>query len=440
MRVLYRWFALVLDIVLSLVVVFSLMSDTGLIAKADITYTEYNGNVLTVNGSDEDYTGFFDDETRNETAQIIWTFLKSNGFNDVAISAMIGNFVAESSLKYSASEGGTSDGADGRGIAQWTTCETGGLGTGVHKKIAEFASSTHGHLNKTPNSSDIANTWLDCLECQLKFLISDPSYGNKNLTACGFSSHTKTPVSPDAFYLVDFGSYDWLGANNNDLDKAIQQATEIYCFRWEVPSNYYSHIQLRVSSAKEAYKVYSNMKIDAKSKTVTKEKGKPVTYDGALSWVTEEYFVDVSEFKENDLQLMSARDLTLVDRTSVGDWRRNIEYNKKELQVRYPRSSVMFIGILLMVYSILLYLAYWFDRVNNFLEISLLGILTMGRFQVSPDDIISNFKDSGGGTKILVHKDIVSVVLIGVAIGIFLVSGRVFNFTDWLLRIIRGIF
>ena len=76
----------------------------------------------------------------------------------------------------------------------------------------------------------------------------------------------------------------------------------------------------------------------------------------------------------------------------------------------------------------LLYVAYQFDRINNFVDISLLSIMTVGRLNVAPEDTNGNFNSATSGrAKYLKHKDIIIVSLIGMGIGVLLISGRIFS-------------
>ena len=92
------------------------------------------------------------------------------------------------------------------------------------------------------------------------------------------------------------------------------------------------------------------------------------------------------------------------------------------------------------IWSILLYIAYWFDRINNFIELQLLPILTLGILQVSPDDKTSNYNDKNMSKKVIVHKDIVAVTLIGVSVGILFISGRANTLANLLINTFNSIF
>lgn len=431
MRLLYRWFSLILAL-------FTVLSVSSLSVYADHTYTEYNGYSFTAEGdATVDYSTYFDDAKVDETGKLLWTFLKTNGFNDIAIAAVIGNFQAESGLDYSASEGGTSAGENGRGIAQWTTC-SGGLGTECHAALAKFALENHGHKDITPSPGDsIDNTWLSCLECQIKFFVTDPSYGNKKMSALGYDRHTPCPESD--FYLEDYAKYDWLGKNNNDVDKALQHAVEVFCFHWEVPSDYYAHLARRRAVAKAAFDKYSGMKIDATNGTVTGSDGSVMNITGDMGWVLDESaFVTTNSLDESAIQFMSASDLEYNDRTELRNWKSTIDLNKQDNYYHIPRTVFMFIGIIIVIYSVVLYLAFQFDKVNNFIDIELLNMFTLGRLRASVDET-SNYADHSAKNKVVKHKDMIKISLVGIVIGVLLISGKLFNTLYEFIMWLKGI-
>ncbi|MGN0676404.1 MAG: phage tail tip lysozyme [Ruminococcus sp.] len=199
---------------------------------------------------------YYDSEVRDR-AEYIWNFLRNHGFNEVSASAVIGNFMCETgNLDCSTYEGGVYDYSDGIGIAQWTTVD-GGLGTGVHADLAQFAYENYGCYNYTPYPWESTyNTWVSNLDCQLSFFVSDSAHGNKDMTWYGYSSLAELPW--DVEYLSDFASHDWLADAGWDTARAIKRATEVFCFRWEVASGDYSNIgDVRLPSALATYEYFT---------------------------------------------------------------------------------------------------------------------------------------------------------------------------------------
>lgn len=92
------------------------------------------------------------------------------------------------------------------------------------------------------------------------------------------------------------------------------------------------------------------------------------------------------------------------------------------------RVGIVFIGLCVIIYSILLGLAAIFDKVNSFVNISLVSILTFGKVK-----IFGEYVESGNNATV---KKFIVVDIILLFIGIFLVSG---GLMVWLYRFIGAI-
>lgn len=95
---------------------------------------------------------------------------------------------------------------------------------------------------------------------------------------------------------------------------------------------------------------------------------------------------------------------------------------KAENIVDIARTGVVFVGLMLIFYCILLLLAVLFDKSNQFLEISLVSVLTFGRLKFSEEDFSSGREGYAGMGKIF--KSVVIILIVG----FFLVSGGVFAY------------
>lgn len=154
----------------------------------------------------------------------------------------------------------------------------------------------------------------------------------------------------------------------------------------------------------------------------------------------ESNFVSGHAINESAIALPDISELQYIDREQLVSWADNISYAKDERYYTTPIKVFLFVGIIMTIWSILLYIAYWFDRINNFIELQLLPILTLGILQVSPDDKTSNYNDKNMSRKVIVHKDIVAVTLIGVSVGILLISGRANTLANLLINTFNSIF
>lgn len=120
--------------------------------------------------------------------------------------------------------------------------------------------------------------------------------------------------------------------------------------------------------------------------------------------------------------------LTSNELANLSNWEENIESESSGM-VGFLRSMVVFVGIIITVWSIFIYIAYWFDRLNTFFDFDALKILTFGKLVKSPDENectfsvkeLANVKDTQ--PKTVNHKAILGLSIGCVAFGCLIVSG-----------------
>ena len=101
------------------------------------------------------------------------------------------------------------------------------------------------------------------------------------------------------------------------------------------------------------------------------------------------------------------------------------------------KSVISFIGLLLLIYALLLLIAYIFDRVNSFLNISLVSLLTLGHMKVVQQDDYSELdsevkKKKGYITFIKLFIIIITLLVLGS----LMLSGYI---SYWIYSIIQGV-
>lgn len=125
------------------------------------------------------------------------------------------------------------------------------------------------------------------------------------------------------------------------------------------------------------------------------------------------------------------------------DWENEVKVNSFEsILVLTGRRVVIFAGIILMIWSIFLYLAYWFDKLNTVSFVDLLGKMSFGHLCIADVDdhaTYSNKREVGQKVKTLTvsHKDILFISCIGFAIATIMVTGLLFK---WLYFIVMKIY
>lgn len=104
-------------------------------------------------------------------------------------------------------------------------------------------------------------------------------------------------------------------------------------------------------------------------------------------------------------------------------------------------TTVVFLGVICALYAVILSLAYLFDRTNNVWDISLLGVVTLGKYRLWDEDLGINpgyYEPEGKmycNVSVLVKK-----VLVTLAIGFLLISGMMMDFIYWVYSMILTLF
>lgn len=144
----------------------------------------------------------------------------------------------------------------------------------------------------------------------------------------------------------------------------------------------------------------------------------------------------MSEIKasQTTLTLPSVDDLSVGDAYNVSVIRGNIEIMSKATAFERARVIVVFIGLMLELYAVLLLVAMLFDRVNVFLDISLVSTLTFGKLKYIVDEDVQ-LQEGMTNTK----KLVISVVVVMV-VGFLLISGSIFPFLGNLLYKVSQVF
>ncbi len=144
----------------------------------------------------------------------------------------------------------------------------------------------------------------------------------------------------------------------------------------------------------------------------------------------ESYFLTTGLDLQDSVLVMPDKDmLTVNEQTQIASWSENID-NQKETGVTWLRTLIAFLGILITIYSLFIYVAYWLDRVNNIVPVYLLPILTFNHLCISPDET-STFNPEVEGTKAVIHKDIIKIVFIGCTLGVLLMTGQIYKIVEF---------
>ena len=142
------------------------------------------------------------------------------------------------------------------------------------------------------------------------------------------------------------------------------------------------------------------------------------------------------QLNEGEVEMPVLDDLSNDQLKGVSDWKNNIDYIHGGGIIKYIRILVSFVGILFIVWMVLIYLSYWYDRINNFVDIELLPIVTAGQLKVSPEEDNCTFNPKGiirGTQQTVNHRTVLKICLIGIAFSVFIISGKVYEVIAFLV-------
>ena len=185
----------------------------------------------------------------------------------------------------------------------------------------------------------------------------------------------------------------------------------------------------------QAIPLYNLLK-DIKLEDATDMMGQENADDMATALVSaglmdETEFVKWKTSTRSKLEFSDIQDMLNDDISDVENWKAGIEkQNSDSLLIRGGRWLTMLFGILFNVYMLLIYISYWFDRLNNFFDYSLLNILTLGKLTISPDEDQCTFSVTSlgkGEVRTVNHRKILEICIIGLAFGTLIISGVFFQ-------------
>ena len=180
------------------------------------------------------------------------------------------------------------------------------------------------------------------------------------------------------------------------------------------------------------------LKVDGQTVGSGTEEEQEVVEFSQTGLFEETHYVKWKAQEEWIAYMAQLEDMNDGDIYEVENWKNDLDKADSEgILIRGGRFISILFGILFEVWMMLIYLSYWFDRLNNFFDFSVLSILTFGRLRISPDESECTFSmtDLGKGEKRTVnHKKILEVCIIGLAFGALIVSGAIFSILQGLVN------
>lgn len=210
---------------------------------------------------------------------------------------------------------------------------------------------------------------------------------------------------------------------------------------WKYPAEYQEG-QTRVDYANAFATAFAGITPDPEASGPSDNIG-----EGALKGMvyTEEElsaYRKLGEMNIDEIYLSNAhRDsLSQQDIENLANWERNINNNTSDSgAIHCLRIFVMFMGIILIVWSVIIYLSYWFDRINNFIDLDLLGILTFNKLHISDteEECTFHLKTLGKTDKKTVnHRAVCIVCITGICFGTLIVSGTLYKLLNSFINLV----
>lgn len=130
--------------------------------------------------------------------------------------------------------------------------------------------------------------------------------------------------------------------------------------------------------------------------------------------------------------------------TAIYNWKTIATDSNAPVYLKVVRIVVQILGVLMLVWGILLYLGYHFDRTNNLVDIQIVSILTLGKLQSGKDEDSTYGKDIGmeknGKVKVVSHRNILLICFVVILFAVLILTGALYNLLTFLIYTILDLF
>lgn len=163
-------------------------------------------------------------------------------------------------------------------------------------------------------------------------------------------------------------------------------------------------------------------------------------------YLTEEQLSSKVVLSEADLAGVLANatvdNLSHKDLESLDTWKDLVE--EENMAVKVIRIIIQVIGVLMLIWSILLFAGYHFDRINNLVDISIVSILTLGKLRpVTSDGEEATFgKDKSekeNKVSTVNARNITAICLVTALFAVLILTGAIYNLLAALVNLINSI-
>lgn len=148
-----------------------------------------------------------------------------------------------------------------------------------------------------------------------------------------------------------------------------------------------------------------------------------------------------TNYEETLLLVANKSNLTQQDLESLTDWSRNKQMKDEEHgYIAILRYCVVLLGILLTIWAVLVYIAFWFDHINSFIYLDVLHILTFGQLHICPPGDKPTFSvKEKVKVRTVSHRQIIFVCATAILFGVMLISGVFYMIVQRFVNLIVGL-
>lgn len=136
--------------------------------------------------------------------------------------------------------------------------------------------------------------------------------------------------------------------------------------------------------------------------------------------------------------LAKLEDLTMQEQIQLQNLKESIKLEKQAKSRRMFSSMIAMLGLVLSIYSILLLVAFYFDKSNVFLDLSLVSFLTFGKLRIEDDDF--HYRGTTDGVRHMSSKDFHIFVFLLIGFSIAWTAGLVQQVMIFILDKIMSFF
>lgn len=138
-------------------------------------------------------------------------------------------------------------------------------------------------------------------------------------------------------------------------------------------------------------------------------------------------------------EINSINDLTEDEKLVVSSIKETKDAEKLDW-FQIAKNVISFIGFLLLVYDLLLIVFYVFDRVNSFLNISLVSLITLGRIKVAlKEDFAELSKEDRKSNGYITLGKFIAIILVIGTLGGLMLSGTISYWVYLLIQKVNGV-